>query len=66
MIVVRRTFEAEKHPAGSAERARLNLDWLTSEYMTSYRYGLRADDGTHTPFTYRTRVEAVEAIQRGA
>lgn len=72
MIVVRRTFEAEKHPAGSAERTRLNLDWLTSEYMTSYRYGVREDDGAHTPFTYRTRAEAaqgvrnIEVIQRGA
>lgn len=60
MKVVRRTFEALKHPKGSPERARLNEDWLTSEYMTSYRYGVREDDGTQTPFTYRTKAEAEE------
>lgn len=59
MKVVRRTFEAAKLPKGSEERARLNKDWLTSEYMPSYRYGVRWDDGNHTPFTYRTKAEAV-------
>lgn len=58
MKVVRRTFEALKFPKGSTERDRLNLDWLTSEYMTSHRYGVRASDGGHTPFTYRTKAEA--------
>jgi len=58
MKTIRRTFEAAKHPPGSEERARLNLDWLTSEYMTSHRYGVRDDDGSHLPFTYRTKAEA--------
>lgn len=58
MKVVRRTFEALKHGKGSLARQALNLDWLTSEYLPSHRYGLREDDGSHTPFTYRTKAEA--------
>ena len=58
MLVKRRTFEALKYPKGSDERVRLNLDWLTSEYMPSYRYGLRNADGSYTPYTYRTKAEA--------
>jgi hypothetical protein len=46
MKVVRRTFEAAKFPKGSPERVALNGDWLTSEYMPSYKYGLLEDDGT--------------------
>lgn len=60
-VIVTRTFEAAKHPKDSAERARLNLDWLTSEYMPSHRYGLRTADGGHTPFTFRTKAEAKAA-----
>ncbi len=66
MNIVRRTFEAAQHPAGSPERQRLNLDWLTSEYMTSHRYGIRESDGSHTPFTYRTKAEAEAAALRYA
>lgn len=67
MKVVRRTFEAAKHPKGSPERTRLNLDWLTSEYMTSYRYGVRNDDGSKVTVgigsdTFRTKGEAEAAI----
>jgi len=36
--IYRRTFEAKKHPKGSEARDRLNLNILTSEYMTSYKY----------------------------
>jgi hypothetical protein len=71
--VLRRTFEAQKHPKGSADRARLNLDPLTSEYMPSHRYLLRTpalmSDGTPNPVqkfydnTYRTKAEA-EAGQK--
>jgi hypothetical protein len=49
MDVIRRTFEAANHPKGSDERARLNEDPATSEYMPSYRW--LAADGT----SYRTR-----------
>jgi hypothetical protein len=59
MKVVRRTFEAAKFPKGSPERDALNGDWLTSEYMPSHKYGLLEDDGTKTPFTYRTKAEAI-------
>lgn len=36
--VYKRTFEAAKHPKGSAERAELNLSGFTSEYSPSYKY----------------------------
>ena len=52
MDVIRRTFEAKKHPEGSEERARLNCDARTSEYMPSIRY--LAGDGS----TFRTKREA--------
>ena len=61
MKVVKRTLEALKHPKGSKEREELNKDWLTSEYMTSHKYGLRGDDGSHLPFTYRTKAAAEAA-----
>ena len=64
MRLVRRTFAALKHPKGSEERSQLNLDWLTSEYMPSHKYGLRNDDGTHLPYTYRTKDNAVDAMSR--
>ena len=58
MKIVRRTFEALKFPKGSSERTELNKDWLTSEYMPSHGYGVRNDDGSELPFTYRTKAEA--------
>ena len=58
MKVQRRTFEAAKHPKGSAERARLNLATVTSEYMTSYRYCVD-DSPPNSPRTFRTKSEAV-------
>lgn len=64
MKVVRRTFEAKKHPKGSAERARLNLTWQTSEYMPSYRYGIVKDDDTREFRTYRTKAEALAEVER--
>lgn len=66
--VLRRTFAAAKHPAGSAERARLNRDTLTSEYYTSHRYMTRQpftmSDGKPHPTqphlcrTFRSKPEA--------
>lgn len=51
--ILRRTFEARNHPEGSPERARLNCDVLTSEYMTGQRYLFRKpflmSDGTPHP-----------------
>lgn len=67
MIVKRRTFEAEKHPKGSPERARLNCNSLTSEYLHGTKYVVCEDDGSTTPFTYATKREAELFIQsRGA
>ena len=62
MIAVKRTFEALKFPKGSPERAKLNEDWLTSEYMPSHGYGVRNDDGSHLPYTYRTKAEADKQV----
>jgi len=66
--VLRRTFFANQHPKGSPQRARLNLDTLTSEYMPSYRYIARqpfilSDGSTHPrqPFidrAFRTKAQA--------
>lgn len=66
--VIRRTFEAAKHPKGSEERARLNMNAETSEYMPSMRYMVRwpflMNDGTPHPTqpfqhgSYRTKKEA--------
>ena len=66
--VLRRTFAAAKHPAGSDQRARLNRDTLTSEFYTSHRYMTREpftmSDGTPHPSqdnlcrTFKTKGEA--------
>ncbi len=65
MKVMRRTFEASKHSPGSVDRGRLNGDNLTSEYMTSYRYTVREDDGSKTPYCYRTKAEAERRANLG-
>ena len=66
--VLRRTFAVARHPPGSAERARLNRDTLTSEYFTSHRHMTRQsftmDDGAPHPTqrylcrTFKTKAEA--------
>lgn len=62
MKVIRRTFEALKHEKGSDERARLNLSWVTSEYLPGIRYGIIEDDGTPTCWNYRTKRECEAKI----
>ena len=74
MEILRRTFEAAKHPTGSEERQRLNRDAVTSEYMTSHRYAIRRpflmSDGTPHPTqaylldTYRTKAEAIKKARQ--
>ena len=59
-IPMKRTFEAARHPKGSAERARLNLSSLTSEYMPSYKYVLVDENGKATPWTCRSKAEATD------
>jgi hypothetical protein len=60
LTVLKRTFEAAKHPKGSAERARLNLASLTSEYMPSYRYLVDDSERSprNSPDTFRTKGDA--------
>lgn len=53
--VKRRTFGAKRYPKGSPERARLNEDVLTSEYMPSYRYCVPNGRSTRS---FRTKAEA--------
>ena len=38
--IVKRTFEALKHPKGSTQRIALNKNWETSEYMTSQKFAV--------------------------
>lgn len=56
--VVRRTFEALKHPKDSEERKKLNEDTITSEYMPSYKYAVVEEGSPHGPHTFRTKSEA--------
>ncbi len=63
MNVLRRTFAARAYPPGSAERARLNRNTMTSEYMPSHRYALAAEISGAVLYIYRTKAEAVEAAQ---
>jgi hypothetical protein len=55
--IIKRTFDAKKHPKGSDERAKLNCNAATSEYMTSYKYlvGWRQ---------FRTRKDAEEYLNQ--
>jgi len=64
MIVRKRTFKANLYPTGSENRRVLNLSGITSEYMPSYKYVVCENDGTITPFNYRTKREA-EAKAKG-
>lgn len=59
--VKRRTFEAEKFPGGSDERAKLNCDTATSEYMHSYKYAVVSFAPT---MTFRTKSEAQDYADR--
>jgi len=70
----KRTFEASKHPKGSAERAEFNNDPLTSEYYTSEPWLCRKEalmgDGSPNPRqkwhnkTFRTRKDAEQYANR--
>ena len=67
--ILRRTFKAKEYPKGSEEREKLNLDPVTSEYMTSYKYVVKTpclmSDGTPKPGqhnNYRTCRSKQEAV----
>lgn len=59
--LIRRTFEARKHPEGSAERARLNLRSETSEYYPSRRYMIRTGD---LSCLFRSRFAAAQHLKK--
>ena len=63
----KRKFDALNYPYGSEERAKMNEDVLTSEYMPSYKYVLfayHAETDTQceyvSKYNFRTKKEAVE------
>lgn len=62
-MIHKRTFEALKHPKGSAERTELNKSAITSEYMPSYKY---QRIGENYSLAYRTKREAEEAEKLSA
>ncbi len=64
MKVIKRTFSAAQHPKDSPERARLNLSWITSEYLPGIRYGIVEDDGEPTCWNYRTKRECEQKIDQ--
>lgn len=58
--IYRRTFAAKGLAKGSPERARLNADPLTSEYLPSYRY--TASDGI-TSQSFPSKREAMAWLE---
>ena len=60
--VKKRTFAAKHYPAGSQERAQLNLHTSTSEYMPSYRYYIEFPDGSTN--TFHTKKEGEKWVDR--
>jgi hypothetical protein len=59
--VHKRTFAAREAPKGSAERARLNEDPRTSEYMPSMRWCVIAE---HLSQSCATEQEAIAVARR--
>ncbi len=59
-LIVRRTFEATKFPKGSPQRAKLNENTMTSEYMTSYKWSIM---GHNFSTTAKTLKEASEKVK---
>ena len=60
MEIHKRTFEALKHPKGSDERIKLNMDSRTSEYMPSYKYTI---EGKNFSRAFNTKKEAVNTLE---
>ena len=60
--IIKRTFEANKHPKGSQERIKLNEEIVTSEYQPSYKYILEVG-GKYQLKAFRTNQEAKEYIK---
>lgn len=59
-LVARRTFEALNFPKNSPERKRLNENVMTSEYMTSCRWGII---GHNLSTSAKTKKEAKEKVR---
>lgn len=61
MNIIKRTFEALKHPKGSQERIKLNEELITSEYQPDYKYILEV--GNYQLHAFKTRKEAEEYLK---
>lgn len=61
MKIIKRTFEALKHPEGSPERIKLNEEIITSEYQPEYHYIVEA--GNYQLHAFKTRKEAEEYLK---
>jgi len=59
--IIKRTFEAKKHPKGSEERKELNKSATTSEYNPSEKFIVLVDGDRHD--TYKTRKMAEFAVR---
>ena len=55
----KRTFKALNYPKGSTERAELNRDTATSEYMKSYKWNVNGENFCRT---FKTKKEAVRFL----
>lgn len=55
MEIKKRTFEAKKFPKWSGQRAKLNEQVLTSEYLPSYKYVVIEGDKQRA---FRTKSDA--------
>jgi hypothetical protein len=60
MEIKLRTFEALKYPKGSAERVKLNLNSITSEYLPSYPYCIAYNGASNG--IYKTKADAMDAL----
>ena len=60
--IVERTFDADKYPKDSKERAKLNEDIVTSEYGRNTKYIVFTPSSA---FSFKTRKEA-EALVHSA
>ena len=58
--IIKRNFEALKHPQGSEARKRLNQNDVTSEYMPSYHWEVV---GGRCSLSFKTREEALNFVE---
>ncbi len=60
--VYKRTFEAKNFPKGSKEREQLNLDNVTSEYMTSHKFAIQGNNLSTSETTKELAIERAKKL----